>query len=172
MTFDIRGGGVFLSELRGGLNIAGDEIRAAAHGDFAGQTVALSLIADRQTMLVNNREPVPTAPHLREVLVVGMTRIGLLHNLARLSGDLEPDHSQQGIGDWLAIPAVGESGDRLIFDIHVSGTRAACATLDFRGATATTLPSDREQIVYFDEGEMNVSESYTVFEISKKGYAD
>jgi len=44
-------------------------------------------------------EPVP--PEVREALVIGLTRMGILHNLARLVAGVPPDRASGGVRDWV-----------------------------------------------------------------------
>ena len=44
-----------------------------------------------------------TPPALNEAIVIGLTRMGHLHNIAVLTGGLPPDHSDGGAADWVRV---------------------------------------------------------------------
>ena len=101
--------------------------------------------------------------------VIGLTRQGLLHNLAMLTAGRPPDHADGGVAEWVEVvepqlgpPEVfGEGQARpLEFAITVSDQPVGHATLwlDDRG-----LPIERRQVVNFPEGQMRVTERYTEF---------
>lgn len=142
----------------------------SAKGTFAGTPVVLRFLSDGDRMTGGSEEhafeaDVPAA--LREALVIGLTRMGLLHNLARLSAGSPPDHATGGVREWVRVgevsvgreprPAITSEFRELSFPIFVSGKRSGEATLriDRNG-----LPARREQTVQFPTGMMRVVEEY------------
>jgi hypothetical protein len=133
-----------------------------AKGKFGGETVDLSLLAARDDMWVQRAAaPEPIPPSLQEALVIGLTRMGLLHNLAMLTARQPPDHSGGGVQDWVQPVNVTGPGP-YAFDILVAGQPSGSAVLhlDERG-----LPVRRTQSVDFPSGRMEVVEHYTRFEL-------
>lgn len=149
-------------DLRGRLWV-GDQVELLATGTFAGEAYDLRL-STRGDLLHGGpntdpsfERPRPTA--LVPSLVLGLTRMGLLHNVAMLVSGAPPDHSDGGVGDWVQVvePRWTEDGEGLTFGIVVAGEPSGTATLwlDDEG-----LPRRREQTVPFPEGEMRVVETY------------
>ena len=133
-----------------------------AKGEFGGEQVDLSLVAARGDMWIKGEaaaKPVPSA--LQEALVIGFTRMGLLHNLAMLTARQPPDHGDGGVQDWVEVVNVTGAGP-YAFDILVAGQPSGSAVLhlDERG-----LPVRRTQSVEFPSGTMEVVEHYTRFEL-------
>jgi carbonic anhydrase len=170
LRFRVTAEGAFAAELEGVLRIDGHAVFLAADGGFGGAPVRLQLRAEGDSMrIVSPRgdSVASTPPQLREALVIGFTRMGILHNLARLTGGLEPDRAGGGVREWVEVQqvrldlgaaAAGEIAVR--FDIHVGGARTAEATLWFDADTGA--PIRREQVVRFPGGEMRVEERYEV----------
>ncbi len=168
LRYRVTSEGAFAAELEGGLRMEGRQVELAGEGTFGGAAVSLHLVADADSMEMRSpggqvTQAVP--PHLREALVIGLTRMGILHNLARLSAGHAPDRAGGGVREWVQVREVRldqeESGAgeiRMHFDIHVNGARTADATLWLDGATG--LPLRREQVVRFPTGEMRVVERY------------
>jgi len=67
---------------------AGDDVLLTAAGTFAGEAVDLRLETDGESYAFGNPPEgagAPVPPELPRAILVGMTRMGLLHNLARLT---------------------------------------------------------------------------------------
>jgi hypothetical protein len=163
LAFEISSEGAVKSALTGRLALCkGNRIKLQSSGDLFGQPVNNSLQSDGQVMNLNQQQQnLPSK--LNEAVVVGLLRMGLLHNLARLGGNLAPDHAGGGVADWVQVPVVRVNSDNLFFDILVAGTRAGKAELVL---SDDGLPLTREQIVYFGSEQMNVTESYTDLSLS------
>ena len=106
---------------------------------------------------------VPRPAGLAAALVVGLTRMGVLHNLAMLVGGAAPARAEGGVEDWVQTvdhrplsPAPAE-GEAICFGLRVEGEPSGEATL---WLDADGMPTRREQIVPFPEGEMRVVERY------------
>jgi hypothetical protein len=150
--------------------------KVAYAGQFAGKTADLALSADGGTLRLRNGARAREEPVGREsnrALLIGLTRMGLLHNLARLAGALGPDHAQGGVEQWLTLdsfrPVTYAQGGELEglmsfgFDLVVAGAPSASARLWLDPATG--LPRRRQQTVRFPQGEMTVIEDYTRFDV-------
>jgi hypothetical protein len=169
--FHVTAEGVIAADLRGGLEITpGERIRLSASGDFGGQAVELSFRSDAGEMEFGNAADPKTAPapaHLKEALLIGLTRMGILHNLARLTGARPPDHAEGGVREWVQVgaharDAAGPAG--MSFDITVAGERAGAAVLE---VDSDGRPVRRRQSVQFPSGEMRVVEEYSALTIGQ-----
>lgn len=171
VEYRITASGVFTAALEGTLRL--DEnggVRLAAGGSFGGQPVNLVLRTEEGLLMGGSGErrfeqPVPG--HLSEALLIGMTRMGLLHNLARLTAGKPPDRMAGGVRDWvqatevrhrLTLAADEPPDDVFLFDIVVAGRPSGEAVLYVDQETG--LPRLREQTVRFEQGEMRVREEY------------
>lgn len=169
LRFKVHADGAFTASLEGTLRLEGSQVELEAGGTFGDAAAALSLVADGTVMQGGNsgrqfRQTQPGA--LLDALLIGWTRMGVLHNLARLTGALAPDHASGGVREWVearniraALPAQpGRTG--IQFEVHVDGTHAGDAT--FWLDAVTGLPVERLQVVRFPGGEMRVREEYEV----------
>lgn len=100
-------------------------------------------------------------------MLIGLTRMGILHNLARLIAEAAPDHADSGVREWATVDdfaADPEDPAALSFAITVAGTPAATARLQL---DAAGLPLLRQQTVRFPGGEMRVTERYSAVAIEE-----
>lgn len=177
LDFQITSEGVVESDLEGTLVMQpGQAARLAAGGTFDEQPVALRLVSDGRQWSGGSAagsfaEPTPRA--LREGLVLGITRMGLLHNLAKLSSGSPPDATDGTARLWVKTTDMRRGKaqvgpDRTLlpftFGILVSGQPAGEATLWVDADTY--LPVRREQTVRFPQGEMRVVERYPLVDVS------
>jgi hypothetical protein len=175
--FDIRAVGPVPAVLVGNAVIGPEETaRLVADGSFAGDDAAIRLESDSRTMAGGNgdaafQEAAP--PALRQGLLVGLTRMGLLHNLAVLSAGSPPDRVDGSVTDWVRYSDMtlgpeeslaGVTVRRFSFTVVVSGVPSASAEL-WVDATSG-LPIRRVQIMNFPEGEMRVLEQYSDFSVT------
>ena len=172
VDFTITSDGVLSTALKGSLDIRGDTLSLEADGDFGGSPVDLILAVSGTEIAGGNlaladaslREfSVKNPGAAKEAVILGMTRMGILHNLALLTGSRPPDRSAGGIREWVKTENVRDRGDGLAFDIMVDGHKAAEGSLALDGRR---LPTRREQTNRFPAGEMRVVETYRVFEVS------
>lgn len=171
--FAIQAAGTFGAQLSGTLDLdrSGHAV-LRAEGEFGGKPVSLGLIADGETLHIKSPagdRAMPQPEHLREALLLGMTRMGLLHNLARLAAGKAPDHADGGVRDWvkasnvkLAPPMAADEpvGKILGFDIEVAGEPSGHARLTLDSPHG--LPTLRLQEVNFESGVMQVTEQYRI----------
>lgn len=137
----------------------GLEIRAA--GEFAGRPVDLLLRTRGETYEFGAAQAptsAPVPPRLWEAVTLGLTRMGILHNLARLTGNAAPDHAAGGASDWVVVDGFRGADGGMGFDITVSGRPSGSAVLQL---DPEGLPAVRRQTVQFPNGEMRVTERYS-----------
>lgn len=172
--FAINSAGAVISHLTGRVRWVRDgEFTLTAEGEFAGQPQQLELRGDASTLttLVAGSESWSGArpPELIVALVRGLSHMGLLHNLAMLTGGKPPDHADAGAREWLVAedfefgPTETREGVELRpleFMMIVGGQPVSRATL---WLDADGLPVERYQAVEFPEGEMRVVERYSNF---------
>jgi hypothetical protein len=174
--FAIDSEGSLISHFEGRVRWVRDgEFSLTAAGEFVGQPQQLELRGDASTLttIVGGSERWSGArpPELIEAVVLGLTHMGLLHNLAVLVGGMPPDHAEGGAREWLGTDPIelgsaetraGVEARPLDFVVVVSGKPVARATL---WLDANGLPVERTQAVEFPEGEMRVIERYSNFRI-------
>jgi hypothetical protein len=172
LAFRATSEGAFDAALTGALRLAADDrVALDASGSFGGRPVDLHLVADPgETRGGRTEAPysVGTPPDLADALVVGLVRMGILHNLARLVTDLPPERAEGGVRDWVRAvdvewvevhsPPEGAVAG-LAFGVEVAGERTAEAVLwlDDEG-----LPAHRTQVVTFPGGTMQVVEEFEI----------
>lgn len=147
----------------------GGGVELRAEGTFGGRTVDLLLRTEGDRYEFGNgpeRATAPVPPALWEALVLGFTRMGVLHNLARLSGNAPPDHAEGGVGEWVVVDGFDHADDALTFDITVAGQPSGSASLELG---LDGLPHLRRQSVRFPNGEMRVVERYTEVTVGAGG---
>ncbi|MEW5741033.1 MAG: hypothetical protein AB1938_19080 [Myxococcota bacterium] len=174
-TFEVEAQGSTKASLTGTLQLVGENaLSLVAEGSFAGEPVRVELDSrsgdiNRSTTkgadVSGHRDPPAAA--LTQAVCLGLTRMGVLHNVARLVMDQGVDRAQGGVEAWVKAvdvkeggpdTASGESCHRVDFAIEVAGQRAGEASLCLSDATA--LPLHRRQTVHFEAGDMTVVENF------------
>lgn len=174
LRFAITSSGAFTATLNGTLELRADNtLNLAATGRFGDEPVQLILHSDGKTLRGGNDEKtfeIAAPPHLRDAVVIGWTRMGLLHNLARLVAGKAPDHMAGGVREWVRVAAMQHRfplaadmppDDIFSFDIKVAGQPAGSARLVVDATTR--LPRERSQTVEFESGSMKVTERYRYY---------
>ncbi len=163
--FEIQAIGVVNAKLEGRFELDGDLITLSYHGSYGQHKRAGRFTADATTMIsmVNEKSKSSQRPtHLKEGLLIGLTRMGLLHNLAGLQGGSFPEHCSGGAQKTLELRNLNAGSDRaVVFDLIVRGRHSASGSLWIDGP----VPTMRKQSVYFDQGSMEVNEQYRNFEL-------
>ncbi len=93
--------------------------------------------------------------------LIGLTHMGILHNLARSSESALPDHAGGGVREWVAAESFTLAFGRdsaPSFDLIVAGTPSGSVTLDIG---PSGLPAERHQTVRFPSGDMHLVERYS-----------
>ena len=174
IQFIVTSEGAVETNLRGALALLeADGLNLTADGQFMGADQMLRLAADGRRITVASpadSSEVAQPAGLREAVVIGFTRMGILHNLARLVAGAPPDHMEGGVRDWVQAVDIAWGPREMVddiealtldFDIVVSGSPAGSARLYLDAMTEQ--PIRRTQTVQFPEGEMRVVETYEVF---------
>lgn len=171
--------GEVVSSLEGEIALQGTNMASGRFsGRLAEQPVELHLRSDGRRLIGGSRketfdEKAPEA--LNEALIIGLTRMGLLHNLVLCARGKIPEHANGGGGQWVttSVPEAGavvRLGDvsalPVSFEISVDGRRSARATLWLD--VATGFPVERSQIVHFPSGDMEVMERYSSFAVDEE----
>ena len=179
LRFDIEADGIVSARLVGELRAQGEGLLLRARGTFDGEPVELALEADGRRLRGSGgsaKLDLPQPDALTESIVIGLTRMGLMHNLAVLLGGRPPDHADGGVQQWVRAEGVEdgarigppepiaraqrETASPISFAIIVADTHVGDATL-WRDS-GTRLPVERHQVVRFPEGELRVRETYEV----------
>lgn len=101
----------------------------------------------------------PTTSGLRDAVLIGMTRMGLLHNVANLTQDLPPDHADKDdIRDWLKAVKFKKAKGGVRYTINIEGKDRGETTLTIDAKTK--LPKRRTALIHFPGGDMRVTETY------------
>jgi hypothetical protein len=165
MSFGVTAEGVFEAELRGGLAIKPDGgIQLTGAGQFGGQAVNVLLWSEAGQCSFGDAGNPSTAPRpaaLEEALLIGFTRMGILHNIARLTSARLPDRADGGVREWVVVgPFTGDPENPAVmsFDMTVDGEAVGSASLE---VDEQGRPVIRRQTVRFPEGEMRVVEWYS-----------
>ena len=161
--FHITSTGAVASDVRGSLRVQGDHVELFAQGEFMSQPLRVELMTVGEVLRGGQdlgQILGPTPPALREGVLLGLTRMGLLHNIAMLAGDNPPDGTDGKVREWVqAVDAEFGSDGALHFGIVVGGTPSGVFDLHLEDG----LPTLREQSVQFPQGEMLVVERYSGF---------
>lgn len=165
--FHVSAEGAFEADLHGALHLGpAERVRLTASGHFGGQSVDLFLHSEGNEVEFGNganRTSAVRPAHLRESIVIGFTRMGILHNLARLTSTRPPDRADGGVREWVTVgsfSAVAGGSNAFSFNLAVAGAPAGSASLEF---DADDRPISRRQTVRFPSGEMHLVEQYSAF---------
>lgn len=164
LDFEVTAEGAAEIQVAGRLEWADGALRVEAEGAFGGRPVELVLetldpAARYRYGVRGSAVEADTPPELWPAVVVGLTRMGILHNLARLTGGAAPDHADGGVEEFVQVDDVARDEEgHLAFDILVGGQESGSATLRL---DESGLPAVRRQNVAFPTGEMRVVERYT-----------
>lgn len=163
--------GLIESELLGSFELTPDAAIVAFEGTLGGEEAAPTLQAGRVAIGGNGEQrfEIERPVHLNQSLLIGLTRMGLLHNLAVLAGGNPPERADGTIKAWVVIEDLtlesseldGRPVDILRFELTVDGRTGGIAALYLDGESG--LPVRREQTVAFPEGDMRVVERYERF---------
>lgn len=170
LNFQVTAEGAFEANLRGALHSGpADRMVLTASGTFGGKPVDVSLRSETGELVLGSTADPTTVrrpDHLKEAVLIGLTRMGILHNLARLTAGREPDRAGGGVRDWVTVGAFATPAgatDSLSFDIVVAGQPAGSASLEI---DSTGRPVARTQTVKFASGDMRVIERYSAVTIT------
>ena len=119
--------------LKGKLVLGPDgSAKLEASGVFFGRKGEFSLQSDHKMMTLKGprgEKKIETPKETREALLIGLTRMGILHNLAQLSAGFPPDHSAGGVKEWVVAKNVKEAdGADLVRHRDQPGESRGCRT--------------------------------------------
>ncbi len=175
-VFTVTSSGIVESGLNGEVWARGDRLQLSATGTFAGTPIDVRLTADgermRATTAGRTTVDVPQPGDLKRAIVVGLTRMGVLHNIAVMLAGRPPDHADGGVEQWVVaaaftsepkvepaeLAADSETGAIVSFDLTVAGEPAGQVSLWVDPDAGR--PFERHQAVTFPEGLMTVREVY------------
>lgn len=168
IPFQVDATGAMEVGLSGRLALAGEGMALLeVRGTFGGQPLDARLVSDGSRLWWTGAgEAVPTPPGLREALALGFTRMGVLHNVARLSAGAAPDHAEGGVAEWVttapdtagSAPEPRRDRPSLARAVVVSGVPTGSFRLAF--LPEGSVPVERRQAVSFPTGVMQVEERY------------
>jgi hypothetical protein len=174
LRFEVTAEGVLAADLTGTLErVADGQITITANGDFAGENQRLGLASDGANMWIGAGEAITnqrTPAELDEAVIVGFARMGILHNLARLTGGAPPDHMEGGAERWVAIQGVrageaetinGRPTGEFEYELLVDGAPSGRGRLWLD--LINGLPVRRNLVVEFADGLMTVDEAYEFY---------
>ncbi len=162
LRFEVVATGAIAVKMAGELRVA-EEIDLRARGTFIDTEYDLRLWTRGDRLFAGPIDgphieaPRPTA--LVPALAMGLSRMGILHNVARLTAGAVPDHADGGVRSWVQTLEHRMVGDAIAFALVVDGQPSGEATL---WLDADGMPRRREQRVPFASGEMRVTERYEV----------
>ncbi len=150
----------------------GRRMRLTMQGAVGGKDVDALFLSDGAKMGGGARgqpfDDMPAAPALREGIAVAFVRMGLLHDVARLSSGLPPDYLDGKSREHLRVVGLTQQPGQevrgaptleLSWSLTVDGKEHAgdeTLWLDQR----TGLPLKRRVVVHFPEGDMEDGEEY------------
>ena len=172
---EIRAQGAFTAQLQGHTEIAPrNHLIQLYAGQFGGQPVELKLLADTRASDIGqgaSRRHEATQAETNRSMIIGLLRMGLLHNLTRLADSQGPDHASGGAERWVALDSFrpttfAQDGEldgtySFGFDVVVDGEAAGSARLWLDSTSG--LPRRREQTTRLAQGEVTVVEDYRRF---------
>jgi hypothetical protein len=148
VDFHIASEGAYAGEVKGDLRMTRDnQVRLRFSGVFDGKPVSVDKVLDATS-----------GAHLSEAVVIGMVRMGLLHNIAQLATGHGIDHAGGGVAEWVTVKQTTSSDEDVGMEITVSGQAMGVARLEVDGLG---LPRERTQTVQFSGAEMRVEEHYS-----------
>jgi hypothetical protein len=158
--------------------ISGKELRFGFRGKFMDEQWTAELFSSDTDTRWRTEDKFFTSergPELEQSILLGFTRMGLLHNIAVIGSGDPPEHADGGVADWVQAVNFSEVVDedlkgratrRFEFGIVVGGQESGTAILWLDAETG--MPARREQTVQFPDGEMKVVEIYRDIVIDAK----
>jgi hypothetical protein len=101
----------------------------------------------------------PTTPDLRDAVLLGMTRMGLLHNIVLLSRDRPPANIEGHIRESLTAHDFSKApGGGIAYKLRVGNREMGDAVVKIN--SKSHYPMSRQFTAHLDNGDMHVSETY------------
>ena len=162
VQFEISATGAVESLTRGALVVAGDHVEFTAEGTFMGWPTRVEMSsAGRYVRGGDRAEEIlgPTPPGFREGVLVGLTRMGLLHVVSALRSGQLPAGMNEDVRTWARARGFGPVTGGIQFELAVDGQPAGRAVLRLSDG----VPTVREHVIPVGDGEIKVTETYTSF---------
>ena len=166
--------GAFTANLEGGIKLKKNNVAEIwGTGNFGGDFMDYSFTSNGNIIFASIDDgsfDADVPAELNRAIILGMTRMGLLHNVVRiLSGEL-PDHASGGVDEWVTVSGFSSGPQQKLdgrsanaipvhFGLTVDGVPSGTATI-WEEATLR-IPLGRDQVVQFETGEMRVKERYS-----------
>jgi len=175
-TFDVSSQGENAGTFKGTLALLEEnKLKLTGEGSFKGEYAYVELDS-RDGAITRTSTKGPTAnthrdlpaPALREALVLGLVRMGLMHNLVTLSRDESVEKRDGGFDAWVKAGEVRAGGadnvdgvacTRVDFSVLVEGNNMGDTSLCI--ADQTGLPVLRTSTMHFPSGDMKLTEKFT-----------
>lgn len=143
--FDIASHGIVQVHMNGTLDARGSDLRILFDGEAGGEKSHGVLESDSST--------------LKRAVVLGLTRMGLLHNLVRILGRQSVEHAGGGMDEWVRVTNVAYDPveRKYSFDIAIEGKPTGAGGL---WLAADGRPLRRQQTVHSPAGDVFVEERY------------
>lgn len=175
-TFELDSKGENAAHMTGTLELLdGNALHLVAEGNFKSEPVQVELdsrdssgitrTSTKGASVESHRDP--PASKLRHTVALGISRMGLLHDVVTLALDKPIDKIDGGFENWAKTIEVkdgasesinGEVCKRVDFVVQVEGKKMGEASMCISDATA--LPIQRNMTVHFPEGDTTVVETY------------
>jgi len=181
LEYDVVAEGIAQITAQGALSLTGDRgIEMTGSGQFGPQPIDVVIRTGADGYEYGNGSDLERAAipdQLGEAILIGLTRMGILHNIARLTGNAPPDHADGGVQDWVTVgefrtvegtegadlqPTSVRGHTTIHFVINVGGQKTGMGSLELDG---NGLPVLRRQTVEFPQGELHVVERYSTVRI-------
>lgn len=162
--------------------VTGKQLRFGFRGKFMGEQWTAELFSnktDTRWRTENGFFDGERGPELEQSILLGFTRMGLLHNVATIGSGSPPEHADGGVAEWVKPinftevveeDLKGQATQRFGFEILVDGQQSGTVTLWLDAETG--MPARREQTVQFPDGEMKVVEIYRDIVLNAKIITD
>ena len=172
----IRSTGAVDSDLAGEMVMeSGNRVFFRFGGQFKSKSLTMKLLSDGRQVrgrgAKDTRGITPAA--LNDAILIGCTRMGILHNLAMMAADQLPDRSDGDVRGWVQTTnhhwgpqgqVRGQPARSIEFDVVVSGENVGAAAVWL--SKRTGLPLKRTQEVRFENQTMKVVERYLRFDVN------
>lgn len=171
--------GVVTASFEGELVAAsGNKVNLKFDGKYGKKEAKAQLVADGKEMFHASADAASRSDcpdKLNEGIVLGVTRMGTMHNIYKVSNGMEPDGTDGKAREWVTVSGFRNFKEEVVekvdavsfeFDITVGGEKRAHATLWLNKKTG--LPIKRFQTVQFGDKTMKGTEVFSEFEIDKK----
>lgn len=101
----------------------------------------------------------PTTPELRDAILIGISRMGLLHNVVLFSRERPPANVEGHIREALTAHDFSKApGGGIAYKLRAGNREMADAVIKIN--SKTHYPMSRKMTTHLDNGDMRVSETY------------